>query len=171
MVSALVMKDGEQQIRAQVAGGAVRYSQTGLAAGQAYTATIAGEVDGRAGAAHSVTFSTPVSVVYGEWVNLVMVTASLRAQTEGLLLLLPGQRRPSGHRLRVCSSFYQVSASLRHRLRSAPPLPGQWRPSGHRLRVCSSFYQVTLWACSRPAVDLPGDGGGVRLAPASPVWE
>ncbi|XP_077937157.1 uncharacterized protein tnxbb isoform X2 [Gasterosteus aculeatus] len=51
-------KDTEQQISVQVDGGLTTYSQTGLAAGQDYTATVAGEIGGQRGAESSVTFTT-----------------------------------------------------------------------------------------------------------------
>uniref|UniRef100_G3P5I9 Tenascin XB n=1 Tax=Gasterosteus aculeatus aculeatus TaxID=481459 RepID=G3P5I9_GASAC len=51
-------KETEQQISVQVDGGLTTYSQTGLAAGQDYTATVAGEIAGQRGAESSVTFTT-----------------------------------------------------------------------------------------------------------------
>ncbi|XP_037329608.2 tenascin isoform X4 [Pungitius pungitius] len=54
-------KEGDQQISVQVDGGLTTYSQTGLAAGQDYTASIAGEIAGRRGAESSVTFMTLTS--------------------------------------------------------------------------------------------------------------
>ncbi|KAM8840547.1 tenascin-R-like isoform 6-T11 [Spinachia spinachia] len=54
-------KESDQQISVQVDGGLTTYSQTGLAAGQGYTASVTGEIGGRRGAESSVTFVTLTS--------------------------------------------------------------------------------------------------------------
>jgi hypothetical protein len=51
-------KEGDQQITSQVGGKLTAYTQTGLAAGQAYTVTINGEIDGRMGAESTAEFTT-----------------------------------------------------------------------------------------------------------------
>ncbi|XP_071223778.1 tenascin-like isoform X1 [Salvelinus alpinus] len=54
-------KEGDQQITSQVGGKLTAYTQTGLAAGQAYTVTITGEIDGRMGAESTAEFTTLIS--------------------------------------------------------------------------------------------------------------
>ncbi|XP_056154029.1 LOW QUALITY PROTEIN: tenascin-X [Lampris incognitus] len=54
-------KESDQQITVQVEGSLTTYSQMGLAAGQEYTVTIAGETDGRMGAESSAEFVTLIS--------------------------------------------------------------------------------------------------------------
>ncbi|XP_032396064.1 LOW QUALITY PROTEIN: tenascin-like [Etheostoma spectabile] len=54
-------KERDQQTRVQVEGGLTRYTQTGLAAGQDYTASVTGEVGGKRGAETSAEFSTLIS--------------------------------------------------------------------------------------------------------------
>ncbi|XP_026205497.1 tenascin isoform X2 [Anabas testudineus] len=54
-------KESDQQISVQVEGGLTTFTQTGLAAGQEYTATITGEIDGRRGAESSTKFMTLIS--------------------------------------------------------------------------------------------------------------
>ncbi|XP_034456486.1 tenascin-X isoform X1 [Hippoglossus hippoglossus] len=54
-------KDSDQQILAQVDGGLSSFTQTGLAAGQEYNASITGEVGGRRGAESSTEFMTLIS--------------------------------------------------------------------------------------------------------------
>nr|XP_046181269.1 tenascin-X-like isoform X1 [Oncorhynchus gorbuscha]XP_046181270.1 tenascin-X-like isoform X1 [Oncorhynchus gorbuscha] len=54
-------KEGDQQITSQVGGKLTAYTQTGLAAGQAYTVTINGEIDGRMGAESTAEFTTLIS--------------------------------------------------------------------------------------------------------------
>ncbi|XP_056255296.1 tenascin isoform X1 [Seriola aureovittata] len=54
-------KESDQQITAQVEGGLTTFTQTGLAAGQEYSVTITGEIDGRRGAASSAEFMTLIS--------------------------------------------------------------------------------------------------------------
>ncbi|KAM8840541.1 uncharacterized protein AB9W97_001301 isoform 2-T4 [Spinachia spinachia] len=54
-------QESDQQISVQVDGGLTTYSQTGLAAGQGYTASVTGEIGGRRGAESSVTFVTLTS--------------------------------------------------------------------------------------------------------------
>ncbi|KAG7500903.1 tenascin-like isoform X1 [Solea senegalensis] len=48
----------EQQVKGQVKGSESSFTQTGLAAGQEYSATISGEIDGRRGAQSSTEFIT-----------------------------------------------------------------------------------------------------------------
>ncbi|KAL0962341.1 hypothetical protein UPYG_G00338840 [Umbra pygmaea] len=54
-------KEGDQQITSQVQGRLTAYTQTGLAAGQEYTVTIRGEIDGRMGAESTAEFTTFIS--------------------------------------------------------------------------------------------------------------
>ncbi|XP_029976851.1 LOW QUALITY PROTEIN: mucin-4 [Salarias fasciatus] len=54
-------KDGDQLIPVQVDGGLVSFTQTGLAAGQDYSVSVVGELDGRRGAETSTTFRTLIS--------------------------------------------------------------------------------------------------------------
>ncbi|XP_023276562.1 tenascin-like isoform X3 [Seriola lalandi dorsalis] len=54
-------KESDQQITAQVEGGLTTFTQTGLAAGQEYSVTITGEIDGRRGTASSAEFMTLIS--------------------------------------------------------------------------------------------------------------
>ncbi|XP_022613157.1 tenascin-like [Seriola dumerili] len=54
-------KESDQQITAQVEGSLTTFTQTGLAAGQEYSVTITGEIDGRRGAASSAEFMTLIS--------------------------------------------------------------------------------------------------------------
>ncbi|XP_029587640.1 tenascin isoform X2 [Salmo trutta] len=54
-------KEGDQQITSQVGGKLTAYTQTGLAAGQEYTVTINGEIDGRMGAESTAEFTTLIS--------------------------------------------------------------------------------------------------------------
>ncbi|XP_040908817.1 tenascin-X isoform X2 [Toxotes jaculatrix] len=54
-------KESDQQITTQVEGSLTTFTQTGLAAGQEYTVTITGEIDGRRGAASSTEFMTLIS--------------------------------------------------------------------------------------------------------------
>ncbi|XP_062265533.1 tenascin-X isoform X1 [Platichthys flesus] len=54
-------KDRDQQVEAQVDGGLSSFTQTGLAAGQQFSATITGEVGGRRGAQSSTEFMTLIS--------------------------------------------------------------------------------------------------------------
>ncbi|XP_058475370.1 serine-rich adhesin for platelets isoform X2 [Solea solea] len=51
-------KEKEQQVKGQVKGSESSFTQTGLAAGQEYSATISGEIDGRRGAQSSTEFIT-----------------------------------------------------------------------------------------------------------------
>lgn len=51
-------KESDQQISVQVEGSLTTFTQTGLAAGQEYTVTITGEIDGRRGTASSAEFMT-----------------------------------------------------------------------------------------------------------------
>ncbi|XP_029370723.1 tenascin isoform X3 [Echeneis naucrates] len=54
-------KESDQQITSQVQGSLTTFTQTGLAAGQEYSVTITGEVDGRKGAESSSEFMTLIS--------------------------------------------------------------------------------------------------------------
>ncbi|XP_068188400.1 tenascin-like isoform X2 [Antennarius striatus] len=54
-------KEGDQQITAQLDGGLTGFTQTGLASGQEYRVSIAGEVDGQKGAESSTEFMTLLS--------------------------------------------------------------------------------------------------------------
>ncbi|KAK6327453.1 hypothetical protein J4Q44_G00030980 [Coregonus suidteri] len=54
-------KEGDQQITSQVGGKLTAYTQSGLAAGQEYTVTIKGEIDGRMGAESTAEFTTLIS--------------------------------------------------------------------------------------------------------------
>ncbi|XP_041664187.1 tenascin isoform X2 [Cheilinus undulatus] len=54
-------KESDQQISVQVDGGLNTYTQTGLAAGQEYTVSITGEMDGRRGAESTAEFMTLIS--------------------------------------------------------------------------------------------------------------
>ncbi|XP_049457390.1 tenascin isoform X2 [Epinephelus fuscoguttatus] len=54
-------KESDQQINVQVEGSLTTFTQTGLAAGQDYTASIIGEIDGRKGAESSTEFMTLIS--------------------------------------------------------------------------------------------------------------
>ncbi|KAK6323747.1 hypothetical protein J4Q44_G00060860 [Coregonus suidteri] len=54
-------KEGDQQITSQVGGKLVTYTQTGLAAGQEYTVTIKGEINGRMGTESTAEFTTLIS--------------------------------------------------------------------------------------------------------------
>ncbi|XP_073319769.1 tenascin-like [Pagrus major] len=54
-------KESDQQITVQVEGSLTTFTQTGLAAGQEYTVSITGEIDGRRGAESSAEFMTLIS--------------------------------------------------------------------------------------------------------------
>ncbi|XP_010898819.2 tenascin isoform X2 [Esox lucius] len=54
-------KEGDQQITSQVGGKLTTYTQTGLAAGQEYTVTVKGEIDGKLGANSTAEFTTLIS--------------------------------------------------------------------------------------------------------------
>ncbi|XP_071355605.1 tenascin-like isoform X4 [Trachinotus anak] len=54
-------KESDQQITAQVEGSLTTFTQTGLAAGQEYSVTISGEINGRRGAESSAEFMTLIS--------------------------------------------------------------------------------------------------------------
>ncbi|XP_029919747.1 tenascin [Myripristis murdjan] len=54
-------KEIDQQITVQVEGSLTTFTQTGLAAGQEYTVTVTGEIDGRMGAESSTEFITLIS--------------------------------------------------------------------------------------------------------------
>ncbi|XP_044027878.1 tenascin-like isoform X1 [Siniperca chuatsi] len=54
-------KESDQQITAQVEGSLTTFTQTGLAAGQEYTVSITGEIDGRRGGESSAEFMTLIS--------------------------------------------------------------------------------------------------------------
>ncbi|XP_036949295.1 tenascin [Acanthopagrus latus] len=54
-------KESDQQISVQVEGSLTTFTQTGLAAGQEYTVTITGEIDGRRGTESSAEFMTLIS--------------------------------------------------------------------------------------------------------------
>ncbi|XP_060915332.1 tenascin isoform X1 [Labrus mixtus] len=54
-------KESDQQIKVQVDGSVNTFTQTGLAAGQEYTVSITGEIDGRRGAESSAEFMTLIS--------------------------------------------------------------------------------------------------------------
>ncbi|XP_074468539.1 tenascin isoform X2 [Sebastes fasciatus] len=54
-------KESDQQISVQVEGSLTSFTQTGLAAGQDYTVSITGEIDGRKGAETSAEFMTLIS--------------------------------------------------------------------------------------------------------------
>nr|XP_029136166.1 LOW QUALITY PROTEIN: tenascin-X-like [Labrus bergylta] len=54
-------KESDQQIKVQVDGSVNTFTQTGLAAGQEYTISITGEIDGRRGAESSAEFMTLIS--------------------------------------------------------------------------------------------------------------
>ncbi|XP_030268953.1 tenascin [Sparus aurata] len=54
-------KESDQQISVQVEGSLTTFTQTGLAAGQEYTVTITGEIEGRRGTASSAEFMTLIS--------------------------------------------------------------------------------------------------------------
>nr|XP_043908736.1 tenascin isoform X3 [Solea senegalensis]XP_043908737.1 tenascin isoform X3 [Solea senegalensis] len=60
----------EQQVKGQVKGSESSFTQTGLAAGQEYSATISGEIDGRRGAQSSTEFITrpdpPTDIVFSD---------------------------------------------------------------------------------------------------------
>lgn len=51
-------KESDQQITVQVEGSLTTFTQTGLAAGQEYTVSITGELDGRRGAESAAEFLT-----------------------------------------------------------------------------------------------------------------
>lgn len=51
-------KESDPQIAVQVEGSLTTFTQTGLAAGQEYTVSMSGEVDGRRGAESSAEFVT-----------------------------------------------------------------------------------------------------------------
>lgn len=53
-----VQKDSDQQVTATVEGQLSTFTQTGLAAGQQYTVTISGELDGQRGTQSSTQFMT-----------------------------------------------------------------------------------------------------------------
>ncbi|XP_058475372.1 tenascin-X isoform X4 [Solea solea] len=63
-------KEKEQQVKGQVKGSESSFTQTGLAAGQEYSATISGEIDGRRGAQSSTEFITrpdpPTDIVFSD---------------------------------------------------------------------------------------------------------
>ncbi|XP_067468042.1 tenascin-like [Thunnus thynnus] len=54
-------KESDQQITVQVEGSLTTFTQTGLAAGQEYTVSITGEINGRRGAKSSTEFTTLIS--------------------------------------------------------------------------------------------------------------
>ncbi|XP_034057278.1 tenascin isoform X2 [Gymnodraco acuticeps] len=54
-------KESEQQISVQVGGSLTSFTQTGLAAGQEYTVSISGEMEGRRGAERTAQFMTLIS--------------------------------------------------------------------------------------------------------------
>ncbi|XP_029299377.1 tenascin-X-like isoform X2 [Cottoperca gobio] len=54
-------KESDQQISVQVEGSLTTFTQTGLAAGQDYTVSMTGEIDGRRGAESSAEFMTLIS--------------------------------------------------------------------------------------------------------------
>ncbi|KAG7225270.1 hypothetical protein INR49_014669 [Caranx melampygus] len=54
-------KESDQQITAQVEGSLTTFTQTGLAAGQEYSVTLTGEIDGRRGTETSTEFMTLIS--------------------------------------------------------------------------------------------------------------
>ncbi|XP_070702536.1 tenascin-like [Pempheris klunzingeri] len=54
-------KESDQQITAQVDGSLTTFTQTGLAAGQEYSVSISGEIDGRRGAESTAEFVTLIS--------------------------------------------------------------------------------------------------------------
>nr|XP_015828849.2 tenascin isoform X3 [Nothobranchius furzeri] len=54
-------KENDQQITSQVEGSLTTFTQTGLAAGQEYSATIVGEISGRRGAESTTEFMTLIS--------------------------------------------------------------------------------------------------------------
>ncbi|CAB1351099.1 unnamed protein product [Coregonus sp. 'balchen'] len=61
IVFCATQKEGDQQITSQVGGKLVTYTQTGLAAGQEYTVTIKGEINGRMGTESTAEFTTLIS--------------------------------------------------------------------------------------------------------------
>ncbi|KAM7384829.1 hypothetical protein PAMA_011946 [Pampus argenteus] len=56
-----ISQDSDQQITVQVPGSLTTFTQTGLAAGQEYTVTITGDINGRRGANSSTKFTTLIS--------------------------------------------------------------------------------------------------------------
>ncbi|KAG7457574.1 hypothetical protein MATL_G00228580 [Megalops atlanticus] len=54
-------KEGDQKITSKVGGQLTSYTQTGLAAGQEYTVSIRGEIDGKVGAESTTEFTTLIS--------------------------------------------------------------------------------------------------------------
>ncbi|XP_036411008.1 tenascin-X [Megalops cyprinoides] len=54
-------KEGDQKITSKVGGQLTSYTQTGLAAGQEYTVSIRGEIDGKMGAESTTEFTTSIS--------------------------------------------------------------------------------------------------------------
>ena len=57
-VSFVLQKESEQQISVQVGGSLTSFTQTGLAAGQEYTVSMSGEMEGRRGAERTAQFMT-----------------------------------------------------------------------------------------------------------------
>ncbi|XP_010794962.1 mucin-5AC-like [Notothenia coriiceps] len=60
-VSFVLQKESEQQISVQVGGSLTSFTQTGLAAGQEYTVSMSGEMEGRRGAERTAQFVTLIS--------------------------------------------------------------------------------------------------------------
>ncbi|XP_034748699.1 uncharacterized protein LOC117957211 [Etheostoma cragini] len=87
-------KESDPQIRVQVEGGLTSYTQTGLAAGQDYTASVTGEVGGKRGAETSAEFST---LIFGPTNLRVVKTTS----TSAVVQWEPSQGEIDRYRLTV----------------------------------------------------------------------
>uniref|UniRef100_A0A3B4ZJL5 Tenascin-like n=1 Tax=Stegastes partitus TaxID=144197 RepID=A0A3B4ZJL5_9TELE len=178
-------KESDQQITVQVEGSLTTFTQTGLAAGQEYSVSIVGEVDGRRGSEISTEFMTLIS---GPTNLQVVKTTSTSAvvqweQSQGeidkyLLTITPndgagrsqemtisaGQNSAHIQKLEAGRLYDVILVAEKGSSRSEPvttqAVPGQWEP------------RVTTAALTMQSIqDVGGINQGLNPSPEGQVFD